>query len=193
MSVAARRRSQPRRAVVSKEFHSCLLCLVGAPARRRAVCCSRSLSARRCTGCVFAEPRTNGGCKTTLRQCRSPARGPSASADHRCLAAAAKGACPRCLLRTPAAVGCSVAASTAKTAAAVCTLGGHGSLSVRLGCQVFRSALIGWTNARVDWTRERPRLGCLLGSRSICRGTPMAICFHADQPMHWSIYSAWRW
>jgi hypothetical protein len=65
--------------------------------------------------------------------------------------------------------------------------------SVRLGCEVFRSALIGWTNASFDCDTSKTTAGCLLGSRSICLGTPMAICFHADQPMYWSIYSAWRW
>jgi len=189
--VAARRRSRPRRAVVSKEFHSCLLCLVGAPARRRAVCCSRSPH----VGVLVCLCRTSHQRQVQDDLEAMPVAFTGTERERR-----SQMSCGGSKRRLPPlrpqnsccswSLGCGQLDQD-------CSRGLHACwariASVRLGCEVFRSAMIGWTNARFDCDTSKTTAGCLLGSRSICLGTPMAICFHADQPMYWSIYSAWRW
>lgn len=144
-------------------------------------------------GCVFAEPRTNGRCKTTLRQCRSPSRRQERERRSQMSCGGSKRRLPPLRPQNSCCswlLGCGQLDQD-------CSRGLHAwwarIASVRSGCEVFRSALIEWTNARFDCDTSKTTAGCLLGSRSICLGTPMAICFHADQPMYWSIYSAWRW
>ena len=191
MSVAARRRSRPRRAVVSKEFHSCLLCLVGAPARRRAVCCSRSPH----VGVLVCLCRTSHQRQVQDDLEAMPVAFTGTERERRSQMSC--GGSKRRLPPLPPQNPCCSWLLGCGQLDQDCSRGLHAwwarIASVRLGCEVFRSALIGWTNARFDCDTSKTTAGCLLGSRSICLGTPMAICFHADQPMYWSIYSAWRW
>ena len=188
--MAARRRSRSRRAVVSKEFH--LACYVLSARQRDVEPFAAHDPLTSVYWCVFAETSHQRQVQDDLEAMPVAFTGTERERRSQMSCGGSKRRLPPLPPQNPCCswlLGCGQLDQ--------CSRGLHAwwarIASVRLGCEEFRSALIGWTNARFDCDTSKTTAGCLLGSRSICLGTPMAICFHADQPMYWSIYSAWRW